>query len=124
MQEQPIVLKRDMLGRVQATAERRLEVVAEFRRSGLSGARFAKLSGMRYSTLMAWVKRQGGASPPVRKKAQRTGPLLMEAVVDCGAQRAAGTLVINLGGGVRMELGEAGQVVLAAQLIHALQKPC
>ena len=35
MHESSLILKQDVLGRVRSTAERRLAVVAEFRRSGL-----------------------------------------------------------------------------------------
>jgi hypothetical protein len=33
-------------------------------------------------------------------------------------------LVLHLPGGVRVEIGEAKQVELAAALVRALQKPC
>ena len=62
MHERSLVLKQDVLGRVRVPVERRLAVVAEFRRSGLSGAQFARMAGMKYPTLMAWVKREGGAA--------------------------------------------------------------
>lgn len=67
--------------RVRATAERRSAVVAEFRRSGFSGYRFARLAGMKYPTLMAWVKRAGGSMPLIRKAQAKRGPVLVEAVL-------------------------------------------
>ena len=123
MHENSLVLKQDVLGRVRVTAERRLAVVAEFRRSGLSGYRFARLAGMRYPTLMAWVKRDRDAAPVVRKASLKRKPVLVEAVVGGSAGKAA-PLVVHLGGGARMELTDAGQLALAAQLIEALQRPC
>ena len=57
MHERALILRQDVLGRVRSSPERRLEVVREYRRSGLSGAQFARLAGMKYPTLMAWVKR-------------------------------------------------------------------
>ena len=124
MHESSLVLKQDTMGRVRATAERRLAVLAEFRRSGLSGYRFARLAGMKYPTLMAWVRQAGGASRPVIMKGPAKGKaVLVEAVVRGPAQTAP-QLVVHLGGGVRLELTDGGQLALAAQLIQALQRPC
>ena len=52
MHENSLILKQDVMGRVRVSAERRAEVVAEFQRSGLSGCRFARLAGVKYSTFM------------------------------------------------------------------------
>ena len=121
-----LILKQDVMGRVRSTAERRMAVVAEFRRSGLSGCQFARLAGMKYPTLMAWVKRAGGSTPVVRKASVKQRPMLVEAIFG-GSTQAAGTappLLVYVGGGVRLELTDAGQLTLAAQLIQALQRPC
>ena len=123
MQETSLVLKRDALGRVRVTRERRAAVVAEFNRSGLSGAQFARLAGMKYPTLMAWVSRGKCVSPagaPARQSGKRTR--LVEAVIAAPEKTAA--VVVHLGGGVSVELTEAGQIPLAACLILSLQKPC
>ena len=45
-----VVLKTDALGRVKMTAAQRERVLDEFERSGLSGAKFAKLAGIKYQT--------------------------------------------------------------------------
>ena len=123
MHERSLVLKQDVLGRVRVPVERRLAVVTEFRRSGLSGAQFARLAGMKYPTLMAWVKREGAAAAVRRKETLKRRPVLVEAVVaaPCGTPAP---LLLHLGGGVRMELSDAGQAALAAQLIQALRKSC
>ena len=123
MHESSLILKQDVLGRVRSTAERRLEVVAEFRRSGLSGYRFARLAGMKYPTLMAWVKRDSGSDPVVGNASMKQRPLLVEAVVG-GSAGAVPPLLVHVGGGVRLELTDAGQLTLAAQLIQALQRSC
>ena len=126
MHESSLILKQDVLGRVRATAERRAVMVAEFRRSGLSGCQFARLAGMKYPTLMAWVKRAGDSRTVVRKASVKQRPMLVEAILS-GAPQAMRTvppLLVHLGGGVRLELADAGQLTLAAQLIQALQRPC
>ena len=115
-----------MMGRVRVTAARRAEVVAEFRRSGLSGCRFARLSGVKYPTLMEWVQRatQEGPAPSGGTHRVKARPLkLVEAVVDRAVVKAR-PVVLELGGGVRMELTDRSQLVLAAKLIQTLQRPC
>ena len=46
----PALLKTDARGRVRATPERRAAILAEFDRSGLSAAQFARLAGIKHST--------------------------------------------------------------------------
>ncbi len=123
MHESSLILKQDAVGRVRSTPERRSAVVAEFRRSGLSGYRFARLAGMKYPTLMAWVKRDSGSMPAVRNATLKLRPRLVEAVVG-GPAGTVPPLLVQLGGGVRLELTDAGQLTLAAQLIQTLQRPC
>ncbi len=57
-----LVLKLDGLGRVRTPVTRREELLAEFARSGLSGARFATLAGVNYQTFMSWVHKQNRRS--------------------------------------------------------------
>jgi hypothetical protein len=100
--------------------------VAEFRRSGLSGCRFARLAGVKYSTLMGWVQRatQEGPGPSEGPHRVKARPLkLVEAVVDRAVVKAQ-SVVLELGGGVRIELTDRSQLVLAAQLIQTLQRSC
>ena len=101
-------------------------MVAEFRSSGLSGYQFARLAGMKYPTLMAWVKRADGSGLVVGRAALKRRPVLVEAVVggSAPAMREAPPLLVHLGGGVRLELGDTAQLALAAQLIQALQRSC
>jgi transposase-like protein len=69
MNAEQSVLQADERGRVRASKERREAVLDEFERSGLSGAKFARLAGIKYPTFMYWVKQRrdgrssaGGAS--------------------------------------------------------------
>ena len=126
MHESSLILKQDVMGRVRVTAERRAEVVAEFQRSGLSGYRFARMAGVKYPTFMGWVQRaiQEGPDPSEGTHRVKARPLkLVEAVVDRAATKAR-PVVLELGGGVRVELTDRCQLVLAAQLIQTLQRPC
>ncbi len=48
--------KRDGRGRRLTTAERRAELVAAYRQSGLTQAAFARREGVTYSTFASWVQ--------------------------------------------------------------------
>ena len=50
-------LKVDEVGRVRTPAEKRQALLTEFDCSGMSGAQFARFSGVRYPTFMNWVWR-------------------------------------------------------------------
>jgi DNA-binding transcriptional regulator YiaG len=124
------VLKRDVHGRVHSTAEHREMILAEFERSGLSGPQFAGLAGVPYQTLASWRHRQ--------KKLQEAGtdrlavvsepvaPRFAEAVLPPVAVQGAACppLQVILAGGARLEITQASQAPLAAQLIHALSRSC
>lgn len=112
----PVTL--DSKGRVRTSREQRRLILAEFERSGLSAARFAQRTGLKYSTLAGWVQRyrrpkRRSAGQPVR---------LLEAVMAAAPPSAA--LQVQLPGGARLEIHEASQVPLAVALVRALEKPC
>lgn len=112
----PVTL--DTKGRVRTSQEQRRVILAEFARSGLSAAGFARQTGLKYSTFALWVQRyrrtkRSGRKPPLR---------LWEAVV--APAPAMSALLVQLPGGARVELREAGQVPLVAALVRALEKPC
>jgi len=119
------ILKTDTKGRVRTPAKRRESLLGEFDQSGLSGKKFAELSGIKYQTFVSWLqkRRREGKSPagsadPVR---------WLEAVVE-KAQISGGknplALVVELPGGARMEISDANQAALAALLVRSLAPPC
>jgi hypothetical protein len=78
----------DTKGRMRTSKEQRRAVLEEFERSGVSAARFAKRSGLKYSTLAGWLQRYRRTKP-----LQRGRPLrLLEAMVDSSPDAANGTL--------------------------------
>lgn len=124
------VLKVDKRGRVHTPASRQEELLDEFERSGLSGAKFAEVSGIKYQTFAAWVSRrrkmrQSSVAKPSEGKADPVRWL--EAVVD-RAVPGSGVLVIHLPGGARMDVADGQQATLAAELLRLLEKgqpaPC
>jgi transposase-like protein len=115
----PVTL--DTKGRVRTSKEQRRVILNEFERSGISAVRFAKQTGLKYSTLAGWLQRYRRTKPRRRGRPLR----LLEAVVDSLPGPVNGTaLVLQLPGGVRLELSEANQVPVAAALLRALEKSC
>ena len=121
----PSLLKADARGRVRATPERRAAILAEFDRSGVSAAQFARLAGIKYSTFAQWVQRHR-RSRPARKPARRSLRLL-EAIVAPNAKspvRPDEPLRLHLPGGGQLEVGSTAHVPLVAALLQALAARC
>jgi hypothetical protein len=122
-----VVLKQDVLGRVQTPKARREQLLDEFERSGLPGLKFAELAGIKYPTFATWAqkrRRQRGAYPAVKGPKQLRW---LEAVVEEGQSRADKNplpLVLALPGGTKVQISDAKQAGLAAVLLRALEKPC
>ena len=53
-----VVLRTDAKGRVVVTRDRRVALLEEFGKSGMSGAQFAKWAGVKYSTFAYWVQQR------------------------------------------------------------------
>ena len=137
---EPVILKRDGLGRVRTPLAQRDALVDAFERSGLSGMKFAALHGVKYPSFANWVQQRkrrrlkahaGGEGHPVPPQDDPAGgagaPLQWwEAVVSegtsggSGPEPMAGAMQLHLPGGVRMEITAAGQVAWAAQLVRSL----
>jgi len=113
------VLKQDRRGRVWVPRERREALLAEFARSGLSGAQFARMAGIKYATFANWVQKQRAqkSSAAVGGGSVR----LVEAIVEeAGARaregRSAG-LWVELPGGSRVQVASPVQLAMVAELI-------
>ncbi|MCI0350199.1 MAG: hypothetical protein L0Z53_12315 [Acidobacteriales bacterium] len=122
------VLKTDVLGRVKTPKDRREALLDEFEKSGMSGKRFAELAGIKYPTFASWAQRRRRERKqyPALKAPAKALPKAhwLEAVVEKaglpkGADRAV--VVIHLPGGARMEIADAHQAALAAQVLRSLE---
>src|SRR4051812_1132797 len=103
----------DTQGRVRVSNEQRRVFLAEFERSGVSAAQFAKVSGIKYSTFAGWVQRHRRT----KSKGQPRSVRLLEAVVEQaqgGAASSASPVVVFLSNGSRIEIADAKQIPLAA----------
>ena len=116
MPKLPVTL--DTKGRVRTSKQQRRVILAEFERSGVSAAQFARRTGLKYSTFAAWVHRHRR-----RKRLEAKSPVrLLEAVV--ASAPVPSILEVQLPGGARLEVRDASQVPLLAALVRALDKPC
>ncbi len=67
------VLKTDARGRVRVPLERREALMDEFEKSGLSGAAFARLVGIKYATFANWTEQRRKARAPGCNTAEMSG---------------------------------------------------
>ena len=119
----PTLIKTDSRGRMRTPPERREMLLAEFDRSGMSAAAFARMVGIKYQTFTGWRQRRiksrasnPGASAPLRLIEATVGP--RDAAAPGGRK-----LTVHLPGGGRMELSDAGQAPLACALLKSLENP-
>lgn len=112
------ILKADTRSRVRTPSAKREQILTEFDRSGLSGARFARLHGINYQTLMAWTRKRracaekripsSAAADPIGHFATRLGLREVRIGADSG-------LEVEIGGGVRLHIATPEQADLAGQ---------
>ena len=87
----------------------------------MSGAQFARLSGLKYSTLQNWLQQQRRRTTTVEAGSGEVR--LLEAVVENGGAMesavgaSVGGLLIELPGGSRMRVETPMQLRLAAELL-------
>jgi transposase-like protein len=115
-----VLVTTDSQGRVRISKEQRRAVLAQFERSGLSAVKFAKVAGLKYSTLAGWLQRYRRSKPKGRPGRMR----LLEAVIDPGGSAALTApkgVVLHLPSQVRLELCSLADVPIAAALVQALQ---
>jgi hypothetical protein len=116
------ILKVDVSGRVWTPREQREAVLDEFERSGLPATKFAEHIGVKYPTFASWVqkRRRRRGDGAARSRKEPAALKWVEATVDVAEVDTARALVVHLPGGARIEVADAAQAVLAAQLLRAL----
>ena len=115
-----VLVATDSKGRLRVPREQRKAVLARFEQSGMSGAKFAAVAGIKYSTFAGWLQRYRRAKPKGARRRLR----LLEAVVEPSQsqQRASEhVLSVHLPGQVRIEVSSLAQVPLVTALIRGLQ---
>ena len=115
------ILKVDEAGRVRTPPEKRQAMLAEFDRSGMTGAQFARFSGVRYPTLMYWLqkrRRETGQGEQMVTPRQ-DHPRWLEARVESEISKSE-NIVVEMGGGVRVLVGNRTQAALAGEVLRAM----
>jgi transposase len=119
-------IKRDRLGRVTMSAEKRQELLETFDCSGMSGQQYAAHIGVKYPTFANWRQtrdrqRQSGQHPSGKpKKMVRTKAIQwLEATLENVETKQKGErgLYIELEEGARIEISNREQIELAAELL-------
>ena len=99
------ILKSDTRGRVRTPAADREALLDLFEQGGMSGAAFARLHGLRYSTFAHWrtARRKRPSGPP----AVTHPPLFQEVVLQARVPASAEGLVLDLPLGARVRIERA-----------------
>ena len=114
------ILKTDVLGRVKMSVARREAILDEFERSGVAGAPFAEMIGVKYQTFATWVQKRKKARGeyPCLPAPRKSKPLrFVEAV---GTPEPEASLTIELPGGARVSVGTAGEMKAACRFLRVL----
>ena len=131
------ILKQDGRGRVRVPLQRREALLDEFEKSGASGAKFARLAGIKYATFAGWVLRRRRDRGRSAKTTTGADASLDDAVVSGGTVRlfealveggsavgreplGARGLVIELPGGSRLVVESPVQLQMAAELVSLI----
>jgi transposase-like protein len=107
------LLKVDSRGRIQISPERRAALLEEFDRSGMSGARFAKHYGIKYTTFAHWIRTRKKA-----RTADRPPNKFLLLTTEPGAEEKG--VLIHLPNGASVSVTDAKQAELAGAVIRAL----
>jgi len=105
--------RRDRLGRRHYPAERRQQLLAAFRESGMTRTAFARREGMRYTTLCTWVEKEAKTAG----REPRPEALVRFAEVAMPASAVAG-LEVRLPDGTLLRGGSAPEL---AALVRAVR---
>jgi transposase-like protein len=121
------LIKQDQRGRMRVTRERRQMLVAEFEGSAMTGRQFATLAGIKTTAFSNWVRKwrkPRAGQLPATVAADATRVRWLEAVVEKPepkrARKTVTPLIVHGPRGVRLELGDEGQIKLAVQLLRGL----
>lgn len=119
--------KHDVLGRRRTPAERRAELLAAYRTSGLTQSAFARREGIRYSTFCTWAQaeRRSGGLPPApagrkRQRRDRSAPVVRFTEVRLPAVAApVPGLEVRLPDGTLLRGGSAVELAALVQALRA-----
>lgn len=117
------ILIQDRLGRVRTPRWRQEMLLEEHERSGMSGAAFAEHHGIKYQSFATWGQKKRKRAKSDQKAPGENHPMQwVEAMVPASPsveERRSG-LLIEFGGGARMEIADRNGALLAAEILRHL----
>lgn len=124
------ILSRDARGRVLISRERRESLLEEYERSGMSGVKFAKYIGIKYSTFAYWLQSRRERQQKERALVKagenaicgKSNGAWVEAVVENGSvpPMQGEALRICFAGGAYCQISNSAEAALAAELLGRL----
>lgn len=117
------IVRADRRGRLRYTEQQRDAMLEAFARSGLTGAKFAELHGVKYQTLTGWIQRRKRAARP-RALPAPGAFALVEVATPSAPANDGGVLTLRLPGGAEVHVADAAGIALAAALIRELARSC
>lgn len=117
------ILRSDTRGRVWRSRQQREQLLEEFDRSGLSGPKFAALTGLKYQTLAGWLmRRKRGKQMTVPSAACPSPVQWFETIIDKTPAAASSALIVRLPSGATIEVAAVSQAPLAGAVLRAWEK--
>ena len=113
------IMKTDKLGRIQTTPEQREAWLDAYEHSGMSGAAFAKLHGIKYTTFANWRQQRRRE----HNRPDEAAPFFEEVEVRMPGSDSAG-LKVSLPGGACVVVDRADQFPMVAALLKYLEHSC
>lgn len=105
---------------MRTSQERRELLLSEFERSGVSGARFADMAGIKYQPFAGWLRARRGHVAGKKRTPKRRQPVTWVEAMAGPAAPAAEALRAQLPGGAWMELCPGAQLRTGALLLREL----
>lgn len=118
---QTTTIKRDAWGRVLTSPKRRNELLDEYERTGVSPAQFARVKGIKLSTMCTWIKRRQLSQQQQKRVnlCKKVSPVrFIEAVITSPRS----LLTVELPGGARVSVESKEQIEGLSQLLITLAR--
>ena len=115
-----VVLKTDRRGHVLTPPAERESILDAYEASGMSGARFCREHGLKYSTFAAWRSKRSKSEHAAGSVKDLPVDLVEVVVRDEPSTTIGEPICIELPGGARIRVSRSGQVALTAAVLNAI----
>lgn len=108
-------------GRLRYSPEQRQALLEAFERSGQSALAFSKHHGVCYQTFIAWLRKRRECGTPLPPDAPAFAEVMLEHAPSSSSSAA---LRLVLPCGTVIEVASRAALLLAAELLATLRRPC